>query len=834
MSLTIDSFVGDGTQTQFTLSADPGSPNNVIVQIEANVQLVSAYTISGQTLTFSQAPASGSEIEVRLPAVSLATPISVDTYTGDGTTTTFAISGPPPQTKNNVLCMISGVVQTSESYYVAGSDLVFFTAPANGQAIEIRGSVLGITTPIGIRSYIGDGVTTDFDLLVTPASKNDFLIFLNGVVLLTSGYDISANILLLPSAPVQNSVLEVHYLQDQVPVIGVVADGSVTTPKLADDAVTIAKIASNAVGDEQLTETGVTAGSYSNPTVTVDANGRVLDIASGSVSIFNVKAYGATGDGTTDDYSAIMSAIAAIPASGGMLFFPAGRYRSSGRLTISNRPINVVGAGIAVTEIFWDNAASSGIQISQNDETYFTTVQSMTLASAQPVANQTALEIDFSQSGIDDRDAGIISVSDLMIMPTTEATDGWHTGIHLIDGHGAKVDSITLRGNNAGNSQAQRTVSQHGIHIGGSTRLPVEIIVERVRGFYWHTVVLISSSSSSSPNDRAEGIRIGNCDFVAVGRGVHANINENNASPHFSVYETHVNFYEYGVFFQGTVQTFTSNCLFYQNPNGVQNAAGVYSQRSTPSGGPAANSRDNIITGNTFVKLGQTYDYNAIVIEGDRATIANNIVNSSTTAIWIKKETVSPFASPTSMAITGNVIESSNHGLYLEEANNISIQGTIFNNVLTEIANISSTDVKINNGFKGCLLHNNSDFGAGIVSWSSETYDTDGFHTSGSQITIPAGKGIQLVRVSCQGSSRGNGNGSTGVMILNIKKNGAGNYPGEARYYQSNIPMNVIASAEVQTAVIPVADNDVFECEFGLSSGNFDYRRCWFSIEVIG
>ena len=40
----------------------------------------------------------------------------------------------------------------------------------------------------------------------------------------------------------------------------------------------------------------------------------------------NVLDYGATGDGITDDTDAILLAIAAMPASGGALFFPARTY----------------------------------------------------------------------------------------------------------------------------------------------------------------------------------------------------------------------------------------------------------------------------------------------------------------------------------------------------------------------------------------------------------------------------------------------------------------------------------------------------------------------------
>lgn len=59
---------------------------------------------------------------------------------------------------------------------------------------------------------------------------------------------------------------------------------------------------------------------------------------------FNVKDYGAKGDGITDDTSAIDLAIAAIPPTGGTLFFPAGVYLKSTAFEITKR-IHFVGEG---------------------------------------------------------------------------------------------------------------------------------------------------------------------------------------------------------------------------------------------------------------------------------------------------------------------------------------------------------------------------------------------------------------------------------------------------------------------------------------------------------
>ena len=57
---------------------------------------------------------------------------------------------------------------------------------------------------------------------------------------------------------------------------------------------------------------------------------------------FSVMDYGAKGDSTTDDRSAIMKARDAAYAAGGVLFFPAGKYRISDSI-LFNRPIRIQG-----------------------------------------------------------------------------------------------------------------------------------------------------------------------------------------------------------------------------------------------------------------------------------------------------------------------------------------------------------------------------------------------------------------------------------------------------------------------------------------------------------
>jgi hypothetical protein len=60
-NLSVDRFSGTGAQTAFTLSVQPASENNTWVYIGGVYQQKDTYSISGTTLTFSEAPLSGTD-----------------------------------------------------------------------------------------------------------------------------------------------------------------------------------------------------------------------------------------------------------------------------------------------------------------------------------------------------------------------------------------------------------------------------------------------------------------------------------------------------------------------------------------------------------------------------------------------------------------------------------------------------------------------------------------------------------------------------------------------------------------------------------------------------
>ena len=81
-------------------------------------------------------------------------------------------------------------------------------------------------------------------------------------------------------------------------------------------------------------------------------------------NVFNVKAFGAKGDDSTDDYTAIMAAYNAIPSTGGTLYFPDGIYRYGTQLALTAaKPVHIRGEGLEVSILKPTFAAGNAIQV---------------------------------------------------------------------------------------------------------------------------------------------------------------------------------------------------------------------------------------------------------------------------------------------------------------------------------------------------------------------------------------------------------------------------------------------------------------------------------------
>ena len=147
-SVVLDTFIGDGVTTSFNLSVTPTSSDFVSINIDGVSQLKSAYTLNVSTITFTGTPIVGAVIEIKTinaTKISVLTGLVYDSFTGDGSTTSFSLSTTPTN-KNFTIVSVNGLTQSKATYSVLTNAVIFATAPANNSTIEVTTMGPAITT----------------------------------------------------------------------------------------------------------------------------------------------------------------------------------------------------------------------------------------------------------------------------------------------------------------------------------------------------------------------------------------------------------------------------------------------------------------------------------------------------------------------------------------------------------------------------------------------------------------------------------------------------------------------------------------------------------------
>jgi hypothetical protein len=135
--VTSDSFVGNGSNVAFTLSVTPSSKDYTIITFDGAVQLRSSYSLAANTITFTEAPLNGENVEVTsFSSMAATTTVTINTFTGDGSTVAYTLSV-SPSSKDYTFVNFDGTAQLRSSYSLSGNILTFTEAPLVGENIEV-------------------------------------------------------------------------------------------------------------------------------------------------------------------------------------------------------------------------------------------------------------------------------------------------------------------------------------------------------------------------------------------------------------------------------------------------------------------------------------------------------------------------------------------------------------------------------------------------------------------------------------------------------------------------------------------------------------------------
>ena len=142
----VQALTPDSSTTTFVLDYAVGSAASVMVFYGGVYQIPGvAYSISGggSSITFSEAPVTGTTLTLvylghqLTVARTAGQETSTESFTGNGSTTTFTLSD-PPVINSGIIVFVDGVQQQlTTNFDVVGSSLVFTTAPDSGAEIDV-------------------------------------------------------------------------------------------------------------------------------------------------------------------------------------------------------------------------------------------------------------------------------------------------------------------------------------------------------------------------------------------------------------------------------------------------------------------------------------------------------------------------------------------------------------------------------------------------------------------------------------------------------------------------------------------------------------------------
>jgi hypothetical protein len=215
-----DSFSADGVTIAYQLSQVPAPNTAVLVYENGILQGSPAYVVSGQTLVISPALPSGYVVDV---VYSPQSP-QRDSFVADGLTTTFALSQlPAPGTTIQVYA--NGLLQALSAYSIVGQKLTIAPALPSGYAVDavyfVATATLATVGPSQVSAqpqrdfFTADGVTTVFQLSLSPAAGTFVLLYVNGIAQDPSMYVVSGQALTitpaLPGPPNPYTITAVYW-----------------------------------------------------------------------------------------------------------------------------------------------------------------------------------------------------------------------------------------------------------------------------------------------------------------------------------------------------------------------------------------------------------------------------------------------------------------------------------------------------------------------------------------------------------------------------------------------------------------------------------------------
>lgn len=250
--------------------------------------------------------------------------------------------------------------------------------------------------------------------------------------------------------------------------------------------------------------------------------------------VFNVKDYGATGDGSTNDTTPIQNAINAVQAKGyGTVYFPDGVYRITGSLTLPTYPqcdIALIGAGSNVSvikQVSYDNA----IYFDMNDGGNYSNEYQVAIKNlAFLPENQANTAIYVTYGGTQNSQHQNISVDINDVHVHSSGSGYWEKGIVLESAWNFRISNSMIVGKQTGTYPYVGT----GLEV---RRMCINGSINQSQFNFWKTGIFVNTVDYSSAGMNTEGLFADQVYMVPVHYGVYIKGNKSFFTAPFNSYD---------------------------------------------------------------------------------------------------------------------------------------------------------------------------------------------------------------------------------------------------------------------------------------------------------
>ena len=193
------------------------------------------------------------------------------------------------------------------------------------------------------------------------------------------------------------------------------------------------------VGDGDTTITG-------NLTVTGTINGS--SGISGDTVYINVKDFGAVGNGTTDDTTAVRNAINSA-TNGETIYFPKGKYMISDTLTFQNKGFRMLGDSQQSILYFRGSVNEKLLYLAFNDRNTFWTIENMVFMAASIPGREfgSAIRLEYNGPATVVGGSDYLNLINVQIISeiTTDSQQGWFKqGLLILNAGGVNAVNLTI------------------------------------------------------------------------------------------------------------------------------------------------------------------------------------------------------------------------------------------------------------------------------------------------------------------------------------------------------------------------------------------------------